>query len=141
MKNLPDTATLFDHTRFVTLREALFERFDNQAADAEIDAQLDELLRHMQQQFAAEERAMEAAQFPPRAAHKKDHDNALARFEQRIAQWHAGRDREPMLDYIEAPLADWFVKHVNTRDYITARFLGGAREGYSGISPDCPGCG
>lgn len=123
MQSQPDHANLFDHTRFVELREALLDLFDRQAPRADIDAQLDELLRHMQQQFAREEQAMEAAQFPPSGAHKKDHDRALAKFSELTAQWRQGEDMTNLLDYIEAGLADWFVRHVNTRDYITARHL------------------
>lgn len=140
-RNLPDTAALFDHTRFVTLRDELLALFDNAAGDAQLGAQLDTLLQHMQTQFAAEECAMEEARFPPRAAHKRDHDAALAEFSRRIAHWRAQGARAGLLEYVETDLADWFVKHVNTRDYITARFLGGAREGFSEDSPDCPGCG
>ncbi len=123
MQSQPDHANLFDHTRFVELREALLDLFDRQASQADIDAQLGKLLRHMQQQFAREEQAMEAAQFPPCSAHKRDHDRTLADFSERIEQWRQGRDMSNLLDYIEAGLADWFVRHVNTRDYITARHL------------------
>lgn len=123
MTGQPDTAALFDHSRFVALREALLDLFDRQAPEADIAAKADELLRHMRQQFAREEQAMEAAQFSPCAAHKKDHDRALADFSVHIGQWKQGKDKEPLLDYLEAGLADWFVRHVNTRDYITARHL------------------
>jgi hemerythrin-like metal-binding protein len=123
MTSQPDTATLFDHSRFVALREALLDLFDRQAPEADIAAKADELLQHMRQQFAREERAMEAAQFSPCAAHKKDHDRALADFSGHIGHWKLGKDTERLLDYLEAGLADWFVRHVNTRDYITARRL------------------
>lgn len=123
MTSQSDTATLFDHSRFVALRDELLALFDNHAPEADIAAQLDALLQHMQQQFAREERAMETAQFPPAAAHKRDHDRALAVFSEHVAQWRQKGDMSPLLDYIEAGIADWFVKHVNTRDYITARHL------------------
>ncbi len=123
MTNQPDTAALFDHSRFVALREALLDLFDRQAPEADIAAQADELLLHMRQQFAREEAAMEAAQFSPCAAHKNDHDRALADLSVRIEQWKRDGVLEPLLGYIEADLADWFVRHVNTRDYITARRL------------------
>ena len=116
-------AALFDHTRFVQLREDLLELFDRNAPDSAIDAQLSALLTHMRNQFEREEQAMQTVQFPPAAAHKADHDLACAGFAERIAHWQAQRTRDELLDYIEAGLADWFVKHVNTRDYITARFL------------------
>lgn len=119
----PDTATLFDHTRFVVLREELLDLLDQNAPDADVGAQLVKLLEHLQQQFAAEERQMQATQFPPYAAHKSEHDRALAKLAHHIAQWRQHHDTTNLLDFMETGLADWFVKHVNTRDFITARFI------------------
>ncbi len=119
---------LFDHNKFIQLREKVLDLFDNHAPETAVDAQLDELLQHMRTQFDREEQAMQAVQFPPAAAHKADHDRAYNDFAERIARWKQLRDREAMLDFIEAGLADWFTKHVNTRDSITARFIS---EGHS----------
>ena len=116
-------STLFDHSRFVSLRDKVLETFDQHQPDGAIDTSLDELLRHLRSQFDREEQAMQARQFKPAAAHKADHDRAYADFAERIERWKQQREREAILDFIEAGLADWFVKHVNTRDYITARFL------------------
>jgi hemerythrin-like metal-binding protein len=118
-----DTARLFDLTAFVTQHTALLDLLDDRAPEAEIDAQLDRLLQTMQQQFAAEEQAMQATNFHATAAHKKHHDHALDKLAQRIAQWHAGRDRKVLQDYLENELAEWFVSHVNIRDYVTARHI------------------
>lgn len=117
------TPDLFDHNRFISLRDRALETFDRHEPDGAIDASLDELLNHMRSQFDREEQAMQAAQFKPAAAHKADHDRACADLAERIAHWKQQREREAILDFIEVGLADWFVKHVNTRDYITARFL------------------
>lgn len=118
-----DTARLFDHTVFVELLNALLDLLDAQAPEAEIDAQLQVLQRHLQQQFAAEEQAMQAANFPAIAEHKKHHDHALGKLTQRIAQWQQAHDRKSLLDYLENELAEWFVSHVNIRDYVTARHI------------------
>lgn len=118
-----DTSKLFDHTPFVTLREEVMALFDRQASYAEIDAKLSEFLRHIETQFAAEEQAMLAAGFKPHDAHKAEHDRVVKKLAYRIEQWQKTREVQLMLEYIETELADWFVKHVNTRDYITARFL------------------
>lgn len=118
-----DTSKLFDHTPFVTLREEVMASFDQQATHTEIDAKLSEFLRHIETQFAAEEQAMLAAAFKPHDAHKSEHDRVVKKLAYRIEQWQKTREVQLMLEYIETELADWFVKHVNTRDYITARFL------------------
>lgn len=118
-----DTAALFDHTRFVELHSALLELLDNRAGEPEIDTQLESLQQHLQQQFAAEERAMQAANFHATEAHKRHHDHALGKLSQRIAHWQREHDRNNLLDYVENELAEWFVSHVNIRDYITAQHL------------------
>ncbi len=119
---------LFDHNHFILLRDQVMDLFDHDAPQTDIDAKLDELLAHMRKQFGREEQAMQTAKFPPAAAHKADHDRAYADLAGRIENWKGQRDREAMLGFIETGLADWFMKHVNTRDYITARFLS---EGHS----------
>jgi len=118
-----DTAKLFNHTSFVQLREEVMALFDHQAAHADIDTKLLEFLQHIEAQFAAEEQAMLATGFKPHDAHKAEHDRVLKKLSYRIEQWQKEREVQLMLEYIETELADWFVKHVNTRDYITARFL------------------
>jgi hemerythrin-like metal-binding protein len=123
------TSNLFDHTPFVTLREEAMTLFDRQASHAEIDAKLSEFLNHLEAQFAAEEQAMQAAGFKPHDAHKTEHDRVLKKLSYRIEQWQKTRDVQLVLEYIETELADWFVKHVNTRDYITARFLAAPKTG------------
>jgi hemerythrin len=123
MTSQPDTAALFDHSRFVALHAALLELLDNHAVEMEIDTQLECLQQHLQQQFAAEEHAMQASNFHAATAHKKHHDHALSKLAQRIAHWQQEHDRNSLLDYVENELAEWFVSHVNIRDYITARHL------------------
>jgi hemerythrin-like metal-binding protein len=128
LSQTPDTARLFDHSRFAELLNALLDLLDDQAPAAAIDEQLLSLQQHLSQQFAAEEAAMQAAAFPATAAHKKHHDHALDKLAQRIAQWQQGHDRKVLLDYLENELAEWFVSHVNVRDYVTARHIAGTGE-------------
>lgn len=118
-----DTAHLFDHAAFVELHTALLDLLDNQAPEAGIDAQLQRLQHHLRQQFAAEEQVMQAANFHATAAHKKHHDHALDKLSQRIAQWQQLHDRRSLLDYVENELVEWFVSHVNIRDFVTAKHL------------------
>lgn len=118
-----DTARLFDHSPFIELHTALLDLLDNQAPETGIDTQLQQLQQHLQQQFAAEEQAMQAAKFHATEAHKRHHDHALDKLAQRIAQWQRQRDRRALLDYAENELAEWFVSHVNIRDFVTARHL------------------
>ncbi len=72
---------------------------------------------------------MQAADFHATAAHKKHHDHALDKLMQRIAQWQQLHDRKSLLDYVENELAEWFVSHVNIRDFVTAQHLSLPRAG------------
>jgi hemerythrin-like metal-binding protein len=123
MTHTVDPARLFDHSAFAELLNALLDLLDNEAPEGEIDAQLQRLQQHLQQQFAAEEQVMQATHFSGSTEHKQHHDRALSKLAQRIAQWQRGHDRKILLDYMENELAEWFVNHVNMRDYITAKHL------------------
>lgn len=118
-----DVSRLFDYTAFAELLNALLDLLDGKAPESEIDEQLQRLQRQLQQQFAAEEQAMQATDYPAIAQHKKHHKHALDKLAQRIAQWLQQRDRKALQDYAENELAEWIVNHVNIRDYVTARHL------------------
>ncbi|MBU3903410.1 MAG: hemerythrin family protein [Gammaproteobacteria bacterium] len=114
---------IFDHSRFVQAHAAMLELLDSDATEAALSDALAAMQNSLQQQFAKEEQAMQAAQFGPLDAHKKDHDQALERLSARIAQWQESQDKKALLEYLEGPFSDWFVRHVNTRDFITAQRL------------------
>ena len=123
MTQTVDVARLFDFTAFAELLNALLDLLDSKAPESEIDEQLQRLQRQLQQQFAAEEQAMQATDYPAIAQHKKHHKHALDKLAQRVAQWLEQRDRKTLQDYVENELAEWIVNHVNIRDYVTARHL------------------
>jgi hemerythrin-like metal-binding protein len=118
-----DTTHLFDYTAFAEALNALLDLLDDEAPENEIDEQLHHLQQQLQQQFAAEEDAMLAANYPATAQHKKHHDHARNKLAQRNAQWQQEHDRKVLQDYMENELAEWFVSHVNVRDYVTAKHL------------------
>jgi hemerythrin len=126
MLDYPQVALDFmnrDHAEFIELRKELLGLLTRQAADAEVDALLDKLLRHTRRHFAEEERLMQAAQFPPYLMHKTEHDRVLADMESRIAQWRQQRDAGALRQYAEEALADWFTGHVGMMDLVTAKFI------------------
>jgi hemerythrin-like metal-binding protein len=114
---------VFDQRRFVQTHAAMLELLDGDASEAALNEALAAMQDSLQQQFSKEEQAMQAAQFGPLDAHKKDHDQALQRLSARIAQWQETHDRQALLEYLEGPFSDWFVRHVNSRDFITAQRL------------------
>jgi hemerythrin len=112
-----------DHAEFVELREALLSMLARKASPAEVDALLDRLLEHTRSHFAEENRLMQETGFPPYPMHKGEHDRVLDDMESRIARWKQGRDTKALSDWLEVGLVDWFVSHVSTMDFITARFV------------------
>jgi hemerythrin-like metal-binding protein len=114
---------IFDHSRFVKAHAAMLELLDSDATEDTLNETLANMQTSLQQQFSKEEQAMQAAQFGPLDAHKKDHDQALERLSARIAQWQETHDKHALLEYLEGPFSDWFVRHVNSRDFITAQRL------------------
>lgn len=118
-----DTIRLFDHSAFAELLNALLDLLDEAAQESAITEQLQRLQQHLHQQFADEEQAMQAADYPATAQHKKHHDHGLSKLAQRVAQWQQQHDRKVLQDYLENELAEWFVSHVNVRDFVTAQHL------------------
>ncbi|MDD2701406.1 MAG: hemerythrin family protein [Sideroxydans sp.] len=114
---------VFDHSRFVQAHANMLELLDSDATEDALNKALNAMQTSLQQQFAKEEQTMQAAQFGPLEAHKKDHDQALQRLSARIAQWQERHDSKALLEYLEGPFAEWFVRHVNSRDFITAQRL------------------
>lgn len=126
MVDYPQVALDFmnrDHAEFVALREKLLALLAQQAADAEVDALLEQLLHHTRHHFAEEQRLMQEAQFPPYPMHKMEHDRVLEDMQHRVAQWQQQRDAAALKNYLENTLIDWFVNHVGMMDFVTARFI------------------
>ena len=112
-----------DHAEFVALRDRLLALLSTQAPAAEVDTLLDELLVHTRHHFAEENRLMQETGFPPYPMHKGEHDRVLGDMESRIARWKQERDATALSNWLEVDIVDWFVSHVSTMDFITARFV------------------
>lgn len=112
-----------DHAEFVALRDRLLALLSAQAPATEVDTLLDELLVHTRHHFAEENRLMQETGFPPYPMHKGEHDRMLDDMESLIARWKQERDTTALSNWLEVGIVDWFVSHVSTMDYITARFI------------------
>ncbi len=112
-----------DHAEFVELREAVLVTLARNGNAAEVDALLERLLDHTRHHFAEEERLMQETRFPPYAMHKGEHDRVLADMDAHVARWRQDRDKTTLSDWLEVGLVDWFVSHVSTMDFVTARFI------------------
>ena len=114
---------LFDHSAFAATHADLLDLLEAQADNTQIAHALDQLQEKLHAQFAREEQAMQEANFIALDAHKKDHDGALERLAAQARHWQDTQDPAALLDYLAGPFTDWFVRHVNSRDFITAQRL------------------
>jgi hemerythrin len=126
MLDYPQVALTFmnhDHAEFIEMREQLLAALTKESATAEVGALLDRLMEHTRTHFGEEERQMREAGFPPYPMHKGEHDRVLAEMEGRAAEWKRERDAEALRGWLDRWVGDWFVNHVSTMDFITARFI------------------
>ncbi len=131
MLDYPQVALAFmnhDHAEFVEMREQLLAALAKGGDPAEVDALLDSLLKHTRTHFGEEERQMRESQFPPYPMHKGEHDRVLAEMDARVAEWHQARDAAALRGWLEGWVGDWFVNHVSTMDFMTARFIAATQE-------------
>jgi hemerythrin len=127
MLNYPQVSQEFmnrDHAEFVAIRARLLELLAAPSPDAGVDKLLDELLTHTRHHFAEEERLMQETRFPPYPVHKGEHDNVLADMATRMERWNQNRDPVVLAEWLDRDVADWFVNHVSSMDFVTAAFIG-----------------
>ena len=81
------------------------------------------LVQHCQEHFAHEEREMLKAGFPAYRQHKAEHDRTLSTMSRLLNEYDEDGNIEPLLDFIQDTLPDWFSAHITTLDTVTAHFL------------------
>lgn len=111
-----------DHAEFASLYAECVHSFEGEDYVA-LDNLLEKLLEHTREHFAAEEQAMQAGSFPPYPMHKMEHDRVLAEMVRQVSRWHGQHDIVDFREFMLVALPDWFTKHVNLMDAVTARYL------------------
>ncbi|MDD4911196.1 MAG: hemerythrin family protein [Sideroxydans sp.] len=126
MLNYPQVTLDFmnhDHAEFVALRDQLLSKLSSQTPAQTINDLLTTLLQHTRQHFAEEERLMCETNFPPFPVHKGAHDAVLADMTDRAMRWKRDGDQNALREWLDGDVGDWFVNHVSTMDFVTARFI------------------
>lgn len=116
-----------DHAEFAELREKLLTSLAKAESQNEVITLLNTLFTHTQAHFGEENRLMEATGFPPYPIHKNEHDSVLADMAMHIENWKNDYNPAQIRDWLTHDLADWFVSHVSTMDFVTARFISTAQ--------------
>jgi hemerythrin len=112
-----------DHAEFVALRGKLLELLEAQAPAEKVDTALDELHEHTRRHFAEEERMMKEVAFPPYPVHRSEHLTVLADMADHMEKWRTERDAAALREWLEKPVGEWLVNHINTMDLVTAGFI------------------
>lgn len=126
MLNYPQVALDFmnnDHEEFVALRSQILSKLSKQIGSESINNLLATLLEHTRHHFAEEERMMRETNFPPLAVHKGEHDAVLAEMSDHIMGWERSGNQNALREWLDGDVGNWFVKHVSTMDFVTARFI------------------
>ncbi|UCN01351.1 hemerythrin family protein [Sulfurimonas sp. SWIR-19] len=88
----------------------------------ELEAKIEEYVKHVHEHFANEERLMQEYDFPSYDMHKTAHDMFLEELNMALKNWKNYKKVSKITDFIRrAP--EWIVLHVNTVDYPTANYL------------------
>jgi hemerythrin len=59
--------------------------------------------------------------------HKGEHDAVLADMSARVLSWKQDRDAKALREWLDKNVGDWFVNHVSSMDFVTARFIASQR--------------
>jgi|APLak6261675434_1056106.scaffolds.fasta_scaffold00817_4 hemerythrin len=121
---IPQVATAFqnaDHREEAHLLNLAIDALSGDRATA--DAALDALARHTREHFAREDDAMQRTGFPPYPVHHGEHTRVLAELDAKLAAWRATGDTDALRTYLSRDVTAWFVAHIQSMDFVTARWL------------------
>jgi hemerythrin-like metal-binding protein len=103
--------------------DALAALAAHEGSEEDADACLDALVRHMGQHFQREDDAMRRTSFPPFPVHQAEHQRELDEVSERVNQFRRTRDAAALHHYLANDAVQWFTMHLQTMDFITARWL------------------
>lgn len=79
-------------------------------------------LKHTEAHFARENALMLKTHFPAYPIHSQEHESALKKLTAIVKEWEASNDIDALANYVFKSWPNWFNRHVETMDTITARF-------------------
>ena len=111
------------HFEEIVIINTLLEELTKKEDFEVISKSLENLLEHMQQHFAGEEKLMKELQYPTFNLHKSDHDKVLNALRYTEMQWRNKKDVEALKEYIEDDVAVWLDQHIKAMDTPMADFI------------------
>jgi hemerythrin len=127
LAHLPIDFMNADHAQEFHLLEALGEALAAaRRGDRGLDAVLERLALlavHTREHFLREEAAMREARYAGLAAHKAEHDRALAEMDAEARRYREGGEAERLERYLLEALPAWWFAHIRAHDGAAARHL------------------
>jgi hemerythrin len=105
------------------LADALAAVRAGQGSKADVLDRWRALERHTREHFERENEAMRRAAFHAYPVHAGEHERVLAEMAAEAGAFAEGGDAERLWIYVTHAVPAWFVRHIQTMDQVTARFV------------------
>ncbi|WP_241761456.1 bacteriohemerythrin [Sulfurimonas gotlandica] len=112
------------HLEEVEIINTLLTQLQAKADFVVISKTFEELLEHMQEHFATEEKMMQDAHYPSFRMHKADHDKVLNETRYAEMEWRNRKEIDALKAYFEEEILTWLDQHIKAMDTPMADFLG-----------------
>ncbi len=112
------------HIEEVELLNNLYVLLNNKQKDEKkILLRLNELLLHVREHFANEERLMKESYYPTLSMHKAEHGKIINEMQMQIMEFRNRKDYELLREYFEDEIPTWLNQHIKSMDIILADYL------------------
>ena len=112
------------HIEEVELLNSLYVLLnDKQKDEKKILLRLNELLLHVREHFANEERLMKESYYPTLSMHKAEHGKIINEMQMQIMEFRNRKDYELLREYFEDEIPTWLNQHIKSMDIILADYL------------------
>ncbi len=112
------------HIEEVELLNRLYRLLQTQEKDEkQILLSLNELLLHVREHFANEERLMKDSFYPTMSMHKAEHGKIINEMQMQIMEFRNRKDYEVLREYFEDEIPTWLNQHIKSMDIILADYL------------------
>lgn len=110
------------HEKEIEILEDLYSAILNKDLD-KTNRLIEVFYLDVKQHFDWEEENMKQYHFPAIIKHKMAHMNTLMKLTQVKKQWESENNFEMLQDYFENEFRPWLIKHLQSMDAVTAKFL------------------
>jgi len=112
------------HKEEVILLNKLFVLLQNNDKDfKKILLSLNELLLHVREHFANEERLMKESYYPTLQMHKAEHGKIINEINMQIMEFRNRKNYEVLIEYFEEDMPTWLNQHIKSMDTPLAKYL------------------